>query len=103
VPVSVSARPPAWLTIAEAAEAAEVLKVTDRTVRNYIADGRLHVERIGPRLVRSYRASLGDLGTGLGNSSASVRGRIVRRDAAASAFRARRATLRSKPAARTRL
>jgi excisionase family DNA binding protein len=33
-------------------EAAEVLCLTDRTVRNMVADGRLRAYRLGPRVVR---------------------------------------------------
>ncbi len=33
-------------------EAAEVLCITDRTVRNMVADGRLRAYRLGPRVVR---------------------------------------------------
>ncbi|MCG7582776.1 helix-turn-helix domain-containing protein [Mycolicibacterium sp. OfavD-34-C] len=33
-------------------EAADFLGVTDRTVRNYIAQGRLKAHRVGPKLLR---------------------------------------------------
>ncbi|MDQ4112033.1 MAG: helix-turn-helix domain-containing protein [Actinomycetota bacterium] len=40
------------------AEAAQVLGVTDRTIRNYIARGRLPAYRVGDRLVRVMRADV---------------------------------------------
>lgn len=39
-------------------EAAEYLSVTDRTVRNFIAQGRLNGYRIGPRTIRVDRAEV---------------------------------------------
>ena len=33
-------------------EAADLLGVTDRTIRNMIADGRLKAYRLGPRVIR---------------------------------------------------
>lgn len=33
-------------------EAADILGVTDRTVRNMIADSRLRAYRLGPRVIR---------------------------------------------------
>lgn len=40
------------------AEAAQVLGVTDRTIRNYIARGSLPAYRVGDRLVRVMRADV---------------------------------------------
>lgn len=39
-------------------EAAEVLGVTDRTVRRYISDGTLEARRIGSRTIRIPEAAL---------------------------------------------
>lgn len=39
-------------------EAAEILGVTDRTLRNYIARGKLPAYRIGARIVRVKRTDL---------------------------------------------
>lgn len=39
-------------TLITQAEAADILGVTDRTVRAMIADGRLKGYRMGPRLIR---------------------------------------------------
>ena len=43
------------------AEAAEILGVTDRTLRNYIARGKLPAYRIGARVVRVRRTDLESL------------------------------------------
>ena len=40
------------------AGAAEYLGINERTVRRYIADGRLPAYRVGPRQVRIHRADL---------------------------------------------
>lgn len=42
-------------------EAAEILGVTDRTLRNYIARGKLPAYRIGARIVRVRRTDLESL------------------------------------------
>lgn len=46
---------PRWLS---KREACEHLGVTDRTLRTYIAEGRLPAYRLGPRLVRIDAADL---------------------------------------------
>jgi len=38
-----------WATLREAAE---YYSVTDRTIRNWIADGRVAAVRVGPKLIR---------------------------------------------------
>lgn len=48
------------------AQAAEFLNVHPRTVRRYIADGRLRAVRVGPRLLRVERKSLIKLATPVG-------------------------------------
>lgn len=47
-------------------QAAEYLNVHPRTVRRYIADGRLRAVRVGPRLLRVERNSLIKLATPVG-------------------------------------
>jgi excisionase family DNA binding protein len=54
---------PPWVTIADAAY---YLGVDARTVRRYIAEGRLTASRIGPRLLRVQRDSLLALARPLG-------------------------------------
>lgn len=49
-----------WVTIAMAAE---LLKVSTKTVRRRIYDGTLPARRIGPRLIRVKLATLDQLGT----------------------------------------
>lgn len=46
---------PPWVTIAYCAD---YLGVDEKTVRRYIAQGRLTASRIGPRLIRVERDSL---------------------------------------------
>ncbi|MGP4058501.1 helix-turn-helix domain-containing protein [Mycobacterium sp. 4D054] len=46
--------------------AADHLGVDPRTVRRYIAQGRLKARRIGPRLIRIERGSLENLGRPVG-------------------------------------
>jgi excisionase family DNA binding protein len=46
---------PATITIHQAAEA---LDLTPKTIRRYIASGRLKATRLGPRLIRVDKASL---------------------------------------------
>ncbi|UJD20876.1 excise [Mycobacterium phage Zimmer] len=43
---------------ASIAETAEYLGVCTKTVRNYIADGKLKAVRLGPRLIRVERDSV---------------------------------------------
>lgn len=61
-----STTPPAFATIAEAAD---LLQVSPKTVRRYIAAGRLTAVRIGPRLVRVELASLERLGRPIGGGA----------------------------------
>ncbi|CAA79412.1 helix-turn-helix domain-containing protein [Fromanvirus L5] len=42
-------------------ETADYLGVSTKTVRNYIADGRLKAVRLGPRLIRVERESVEEL------------------------------------------
>ena len=39
-------------------ETADYLGISTKTVRHYIADGRLKAVRIGPRLIRVHRDSI---------------------------------------------
>ncbi|MCV7222956.1 MULTISPECIES: helix-turn-helix domain-containing protein [Mycobacteriaceae] len=52
---TVSTHTPRWLSTSQAAE---YLGVSVNTVRNYIADGRLKVHRMGPKLLKFDRAEL---------------------------------------------
>lgn len=56
-----AARPahPAWVTVRDAAEA---LRVSDRTIRNWVAAGILKADRVGPRLIRIPASELDRLG-----------------------------------------
>lgn len=47
-------------------QSAEWLGVDPKTVRRYIAAGRLNAKRVGPRLIRVERESLLALGTPVG-------------------------------------
>lgn len=60
---------PAWLTIREAAEH---LRVDQKTIRRYIKQGLVRAERIGPRLIRVDLASLDALGTPLERNEANA-------------------------------
>lgn len=60
-----AATSPAYGTIAEAADR---LQVSGKTVRRYIAAGRLTAVRIGPRLVRVDLASLERLARPIGGA-----------------------------------
>ncbi|HCS59253.1 MAG TPA: DNA-binding protein [Gordonia polyisoprenivorans] len=44
-----------WLTVAEAATEA---KVSQKTIRRWYRDGRLEVDRLGPRTIRVRRSAL---------------------------------------------
>jgi excisionase family DNA binding protein len=55
------------LPLASIKQAAECLGVNQKTVRRYIADGRIKAKRIGPRLIRIERESLLALGSPVGN------------------------------------
>ncbi|MFE3986559.1 helix-turn-helix domain-containing protein [Nocardia tengchongensis] len=44
-------------------EAAKIIKVSDRTVRNWINDGLLTGHRFGPKIIRIERAELLGLAT----------------------------------------
>ncbi|AEJ95135.1 helix-turn-helix DNA binding domain protein [Mycobacterium phage SoYo] len=48
-------------------QVADHLGVSTRTVRNYIADGRLKAIRLGPRLIRVERSSVEELMRPIGN------------------------------------
>jgi excisionase family DNA binding protein len=47
-------------------QAADHLGVSTKTIRRYIASGRLDAERVGPRLIRIDRESLAALGKPIG-------------------------------------
>lgn len=47
-------------------QAAEYLNVSEKTVRRYIAQGRIKAKRVGPRLIRIERDSLVALATPVG-------------------------------------
>lgn len=49
------------------ADAANELGVSTRTIRNYIAEGRLKADRLGPRLIRVRRESIEALLRPIGN------------------------------------
>lgn len=46
-------------------QTAEVLQMSTKTVRRYIADGLLEAQRLGPRAIRVSRDSVRNLGTPL--------------------------------------
>jgi excisionase family DNA binding protein len=46
-------------------EAADLLKVSTKTIRRYITQGLIQAERIGPRLIRVNLTSLDQLGRSL--------------------------------------
>jgi excisionase family DNA binding protein len=46
-------------------EAADYLKVSTKTIRRYIAQGRIEANRVGPRMIRVNLASLDRLGRSL--------------------------------------
>lgn len=48
-------------------QSAEYLGVDPKTIRRYIAQGRLKAKRVGPRLIRVDRESLLALGTPVGS------------------------------------
>lgn len=50
---------PDWITLREASER---LKISEKSVRRWIADGRLKAVRIGPRMIRVDAASIVALG-----------------------------------------
>lgn len=52
----------AWLTIRDAAE---LSRVSEKSIRRYIAQGRLSAARLGPKLIRIDPASLASLSTPL--------------------------------------
>lgn len=52
---------------ASIAETAEYLGVSTKTVRRYIADGKLKAVRLGPRLIRVERSSVEALMRPIGN------------------------------------
>lgn len=56
-----SAPPPSTRRFTSIADAAEYADVSDRTIRRYIADGRLTGYRMGPRLVKVDLAELDTL------------------------------------------
>lgn len=49
------------------AETADYLGICTKTVRRYIADGRLRAVRLGPRLIRVERSSVEELMRPIGN------------------------------------
>jgi len=50
---------PDWITLREAAQR---LQISEKSVRRWIADGRLKGVRIGPRMIRVDAASIAALG-----------------------------------------
>ncbi|WP_168627354.1 helix-turn-helix domain-containing protein [Cryobacterium sp. BB307] len=50
---------PEWLTLRDTAER---LSISEKSVRRWIADGRLKAVRIGPRMIRVDAASIAALG-----------------------------------------
>lgn len=47
-------------------QTADYLNISTKTVRRYIADGKLKAKRVGPRLIRVERESLLALGKPIG-------------------------------------
>lgn len=50
---------PEWITISEAAER---IKVSERTIRRYVTSGLVRGERFGPRLIRIDARTVGEAG-----------------------------------------
>jgi excisionase family DNA binding protein len=50
-------------------QGAEYLNVSEKTIRRYIAQGRIKAKRVGPRLIRIERDSLVALATPVGRGS----------------------------------
>jgi len=50
-------------------EAAEHLQLSTRTVRRYIADGKLEAKRIGKRAIRIKASSVANIGNPIGGAA----------------------------------